>query len=161
MSAAVLSLEPVADGDFESLFALRIAAMRDSLERLGIFNLERARERFLGQFEPQHMQHICVDDGQSAQRAGLLTVAPQADGRLKLQHLYLLPAYQNRRIGDWAIRAVQAQAREAGQTLWLEVLNRSDAIRFYQRHGFVQVGGDPIDLIFEWAPAARAQAQLP
>lgn len=149
-----LSLATVSADDFEALFDLRIAAMRESLERLGIFNLDNARKRFFGQFDPQHMQHICADleDGQGPQRAGLLTVVPCGDGRLKLQHLYLLPAYQNRRIGDWAMQQVQSQARRDGRAVWLEVLNQSDAIRFYERHGFVQTGGDPIDLLYQWSP---------
>lgn len=150
-----LFLAPVGQDDFESLFDLRIAAMRESLERLGIFNLDNARKRFQGQFDPQYMQHICVDekDGQGPQRAGLLTVVPYHDGRTKLQHLYLLPAYQNRNVGDWAVQQVQSQARREGKTVWLEVLNKSDAIHFYERHGFVQTGGDAIDLIYEWVPA--------
>ena len=147
-----LSLAPVITADFESLFDLRIAAMRESLERLGIFNLDHARKRFQGQFDPQYMQHICVDEGQGPQRAGLLTVVPYHDGRTKLQHLYLLPAYQNRKIGDWAMQQVQSAARRDGKTVWLEVLNKSDAIRFYERHGFVQTGGDPIDLVYQWVP---------
>ena len=150
-----LFFAPVGQDDFEALLDLRIAAMRESLERLGIFNLDHARKRFQGQFDPQYMQHICVDagDGQGPQRAGLLTVVPYHDGRTKLQHLYLLPAYQNRKIGDWAMQQLQKQARREGKTVWLEVLNKSDAIRFYERHGFVQTGGDAIDLIYEWAPA--------
>lgn len=149
-----LSLAPVSADAFEALFDLRIAAMRESLERLGIFNLDNARKRFFGQFDPQYMQHICADleDGQGPQRAGLLTVIPYHDGRLKLQHLYLLPAYQNRRIGDWAMQQVQSQARRDGRAVWLEVLNQSDVIRFYERHGFVQTGGDPIDLLYQWSP---------
>ena len=149
-----LSLAPVSADDFEALFDLRIAAMRESLERLGIFNLDNARKRFASQFDPHYMRHICADleDGQGPQRAGLLTVVPYHDGRLKLQHLYLLPGYQNRKIGDWAMQQVQSQARSAGKTVWLEVLNQSDAIRFYERHGFVQTGGDPIDLLYQWSP---------
>ena len=154
MQNAQLSLQPVSADDFESLFDLRIAAMRESLERLGIFNLDNARKRYQGQFDPQYMRHICVDDGegQGPQRVGLLTVVPYHDGRTKLQHLYLLPAYQNRKIGDWAMQQVQNQARQDGKTVWLEVLNQSDAIRFYERHGFVQTGGDPIDLVYQWSP---------
>lgn len=150
-----LSFAPVDSSDFESLFALRVAAMRPSLERLGIFNMDHARKRFQRQFEPQYMQHICVDDGagEGPQRAGLLTLVPYDDGRLKLQHLYLLPTWHNRRIGDWALQQVQTQARREGRAVWLEVLNQSDAIRFYERHGFVQTGGDPIDLLYQWTPA--------
>lgn len=150
-----LSFAPVSDADFEALFALRIAAMRPSLERLGIFNLDNARKRFQGQFDPQYMQHICVDEGagEGPQRVGLLTVIPEQDGRLKLQHLYLLPVWHNRRIGDWVMQQVQDRAQRDGRALWLEVLNQSDAIRFYERHGFVHMGGDPIDLLYQWRPA--------
>lgn len=150
-----LSFDPVSEGDFEMLLDLRIAAMRESLERLGIFNPDNARKRFQGQFDPQYMQHICVDEGagEGPQRAGLLTVIPEQDGRLKLQHLYLLPVWHNRRIGDWAMQQVQDQAQRDGRTVWLEVLNQSDAIRFYERHGFVHMGGDPIDLLYQWSPA--------
>lgn len=150
-----LSFAPVAQSDFEALFALRIAAMRPSLERLGIFNMDHARTRFQGQFDPQYMQHICVDAGAGAglERAGLLTVVPYHDGRLKLQHLYLLPGWHNRRIGDWALQQVQDRGQREGRAVWLEVLNHSDAIRFYERHGFVPIGGDPIDLLYQWSPA--------
>jgi hypothetical protein len=37
---------PVLAADFDSLVALRIAAMRESLERVGRFDPERARERW-------------------------------------------------------------------------------------------------------------------
>ena len=150
-----LSFAPVSEGDFEMLLDLRIAAMRESLERLGIFNLDNARKRFQGQFDPQYMQHICVDEGagEGPQRAGLLTVIPEQGGRLKLQHLYLLPVWHNRRIGDWVMQQVQDRARRDGRAVWLEVLNYSDAIRFYERYGFVHIGGDPIDLLYQWSPA--------
>ena len=46
-------LEPVAESDFESLAALRIEAMRESLEQLGRFDPERARERLRAGFEPR------------------------------------------------------------------------------------------------------------
>ena len=40
-----LSLQPVDSGDFEAMLALRIDAMRPSLERVGRFDLARSRER--------------------------------------------------------------------------------------------------------------------
>jgi len=36
----------------EALVAIRIAAMRESLERIGRFDRQRARERFLAGFDP-------------------------------------------------------------------------------------------------------------
>jgi hypothetical protein len=40
-----LSLAPAGEGDFEALLALRMAAMRESLEKVGRFDPQRARER--------------------------------------------------------------------------------------------------------------------
>ena len=54
------TFEPVADGDFEALLALRITTMRESLERLGRFDAVRARERFRSTFRPQYTRRIGV-----------------------------------------------------------------------------------------------------
>ena len=69
--------------DAEALVALRILAMRDSLERIGRFDPVRSRERFLSAFSPQHTRHILVD----GERAGFVVVKPDGDGLL-LDHLY-------------------------------------------------------------------------
>ncbi len=46
-------LEPVA--------ALREAALRESLERLGLFSQEHSRERLRSNFRPEFMRHIVCD----------------------------------------------------------------------------------------------------
>ena len=63
-----LSFEPVVAEDFEALAALREAALRESLERLGLFSQERSRERLRSNFRPQFMRHIVC----GGQRVGLL-----------------------------------------------------------------------------------------
>jgi hypothetical protein len=45
--ALALSLTPAHAEDFEALLALRVTAMRESLERIGRFDPGRARARFL------------------------------------------------------------------------------------------------------------------
>jgi len=52
-----LCLTPAQPDDFEALVALRIEAMRESLERIGRFDRTRARERFLNGFSPTHTRH--------------------------------------------------------------------------------------------------------
>ena len=44
------------DTNAEALARLRIDAMRERLEKIGRFDLVRAREQFLSTFEPQHIQ---------------------------------------------------------------------------------------------------------
>ena len=76
------SFEPVADDDFEPMLALRIAALRESLERLGRFDPARARERLRAGFAPAFMRHIVAD----GERIGFLTLRP-ADGALRIEHI--------------------------------------------------------------------------
>lgn len=137
--------EPVVEADFEVLAALREAALRESLERLGLFSQERSRERLRSNFRPAFMRHIVWRD----KRVGLLTLWPEGDA-LKLQHLYLAPAAQCQGIGAWALEQVKAQARVLGRGVKLEALPNSDANRFYQRHGFVKVGEAQFDVYYVW-----------
>src|SRR5436190_23360186 len=91
--------------DAEALVALRILAMRESLERIGRFDPARARERFLSAFSPQHTRHILVD----GECAGFVVVKPDGDGLL-LDHLYVDPRVQNRGVGAAVLAMVFAEA---------------------------------------------------
>ncbi|ROZ78351.1 GNAT family N-acetyltransferase [Ramlibacter sp. WS9] len=117
--------------DAEALAALRVAAMRESLERIGRFDPVRARERFLGGFAPEHTRHIVV----AGERVGFVVVKPIEDGVL-LDHLYIAPAFQRRGIGAVVLAGVFAQADAQAKPLRVGALRGSDSNRFYQRHGF-------------------------
>ena len=144
----IVGFEPAQDDDADALVAIRIAAMRDSLQRLGRFDPDRARARFLDGFEPAHTRHVVVD----GERVGFVVVKPDGDDLL-LDHLYVLPAAQGRGIGAAVIADVLAgaDARRAG--VRLGALRGSDANRFYQRHGFVQVGESEWDIHYARPPA--------
>ncbi|WP_269632645.1 GNAT family N-acetyltransferase [Pelomonas sp. BJYL3] len=146
-----LRLVPVVAEDFEELLALRIAAMQDSLERAGIFDPERARQRFLGQFDPASTWHIERLTAAGPVRAGLLTLKVQ-DGFLRLEHLYIHPRHQNQGVGTWALAQAKSRAREEGLDLSLAALRISDANRFYQRHGLRAVSSTELDTEYRWSP---------
>ena len=147
-NTARVAFEPANADDAEALVAIRIAAMRDSLERLGRFDPARARARFLDGFDPEHTRHLVVD----GQRVGFVVVKPDGDGLL-LDHLYVLPAMQGHGIGPAVIADVlaHADARHAG--VRLGALRGSDANRFYVRHGFVQVDESEWDIHYARPPA--------
>jgi GNAT superfamily N-acetyltransferase len=126
-----IDLLPVEETDAEALVLLRIAAMRDSLERIGRFDARRARERFLSGFEPRHTRHI-VKDGA---RVGFVVVKPAGDGLL-LDHLYVHPAYQGMGIGSEVLRRILAEADRGHRCVRVGALKGSDSNRFYVRHGF-------------------------
>jgi GNAT superfamily N-acetyltransferase/ketosteroid isomerase-like protein len=142
-------LQPAAAADFEALLALRVRAMQPSLQALGRFDPERARGRFAATFLPEHMWHIVVQ----GQRAGCVSLRPKP-GALRMDHLYIEPAAQRRGIGSWAMDWACSTADLRQQALELAALQGSDANRFYQRRGLVEVSRSDYDIEYRRAPAA-------
>jgi hypothetical protein len=67
-----VSLAPAHEHDLEQLVQVRLEAMRESLERIGRFDPERARQRFVKGFVPEHTRHVLLE----GERAGFVVVAP-------------------------------------------------------------------------------------
>ena len=149
-SGAGLSLQPVAAADFEALLALRMRAMQPSLEALGRFDPQRARERFASIFAPEHMHHIV----QGSLRVGCVTLRPKP-GVLRMDHLYIEPTAQRQGLGAWVMDWACATADLRQQPLELAALQGSDANRFYLRHGLVELSRSDFDIEYRRAPAAN------
>lgn len=139
----------VTAGDFEELLALRLAAMRASLEHLGRFDPARARRRLWHSFLPEHTQFIVVE----GHRIGFHTFFPDKQG-FYLNHLYIHPAWQGTGIGSQVLRQLLAQADALRQAVSLCALRDSPANAFYQRHGFVQTRVDEPDIYYVRAAPA-------
>ncbi|WP_373558433.1 GNAT family N-acetyltransferase [Burkholderia sp. HI2500] len=135
--------------DAETLVAIRIAAMRDSLERIGRFDPQRARDRFLASFDPARCRLIEVD-GVSA---GFFVVRPQEDHWL-LDHLYIVPEHQGKGIGAAVLRKIFADADSQRVPVRVGALRGSDSNRFYARHGFVQADEAEWDIYYVRAPGS-------
>ena len=142
-----LSLQPVDSSDFEAMLALRIDAMRPSLERVGRFDVARSRERLSAGFVVPYMHHIVLDGDQ---RIGFVTLKPEDSDALRLEHLYLRTGFQGLGIGEWVLEWAKSQAREQHLDIKLTALVQSDANRFYLRHGFVLEGEEGVDLHYRW-----------
>jgi ribosomal protein S18 acetylase RimI-like enzyme len=134
MNPIHIELAPVAEGDFEELAGLRIAAMRESLERVGRFDPERARERLRSSFVPECARFVVL----AGERIGFLATQDGPDG-VQLDHLYIHPGYQSRGIGSAVLKQVLAAADERRMAVLVGALKESASNRFYERHGFVLV----------------------
>ena len=145
--AVELSFAAVNDRDFDELVALRIAAMRESLERVGRFDPQRARERLRNSFYPEHTR-VIVQDGQ---RIGFYTFRPADDG-FHLDHLYIQPGSQSRGLGSQVISHLLAQSDVQQMPVHVGALRDSPSNRFYQRHGFVKTGEDEWDIYYVRMP---------
>ena len=137
------------DADFDELVDIRIASMRDSLERVGRFNPDRARERLRHSFYPEHTQFILADD----KRIGFYTFRSTPEG-FNLDHFYILPAFQSQGIGSFVLRGLLSLADAHKVPVHLGALRESASNQFYQRHGFVQTNQDEWDIYYCRAPKA-------
>lgn len=145
-----ITFSSVTDADFDELVALRIAAMRDSLERVGRFDPERARERLRQSFHPGDTEFILCD----GQRVGFYTFRPAGDG-FHLDHLYVHPAHQSVGIGTHVMRILLCRSDALQVPIHLGALRDSPSNRFYQRNGFVQTAEDEWDIYYVRLPSTQ------
>ncbi len=138
---------PACGEDFENLLALRIAAMRPSLERIGRFDPQRARERLHASYDAAATR-VIVMEGRDIGFVAVKLLPPESSAGLLLDHLYLHPDWQGRGLGAWALRQVIIDADAAGLPLHVGALRGSDANRFYRKHGFVHSAESEWDIYY-------------
>lgn len=143
-------------GDAETLVRIRIEAMRESLERIGRFDPQRARDRFLSSFDPVFCRFVVVD-GVSVG----FVVAKPADNQLALEHLYILPAHQGKGIGSAVLDSIFANADSRSIPVKVGALRNSDSNRFYQRHGFLKIEETEWDIYYLRTPERARAVTLP
>lgn len=135
LASPPLALAPANEDDFDALLSLRMAAMRESVQRLGRFDPQRARERLGRAFEPAHTRHIL----RGGERVGFVVLLPLLDARpphLVLDHLYIAPQAQRHGVGSWVMAQVLDEVDRRNLPVRVMALRLSDANRFYRRHGF-------------------------
>jgi ribosomal protein S18 acetylase RimI-like enzyme len=129
--------------DFDELVAIRIEAMRESLERVGRFDPERARERLRKSFFPEDTQFILY----GGHKIGFFTFR-RSDTHYQLDHLYVHPRLQSQRIGSHVMSNLLSISDSRGLPVELGALKESASNRFYQRHGFVKKTEDEWDIYY-------------
>lgn len=139
---------PSTEADAAWMAELRALVLRPDLERLGRFDEERVRARFLEAFVPAHTRVIVVESAD----AGLVAVRPAA-GELWIEHFYLSPHHQGQGIGGEVLARILEERRSRASAFRLNVLQGSAARRLYERHGFVLDHEDPIDVFMTLRPS--------
>ncbi|MCI8210041.1 GNAT family acetyltransferase [Pseudomonas sp. S25] len=126
-----VTLAPTRQTDLDDLVAIRIEAMRESLERVGRFDPVCARERFVSGFDARNTRYIEV----SGARVGFVVVK-RHEHELLLDHLYLRLSAQGSGIGSAVLSMIFKEADAAGLPIKVGALKESASNRFYLRHGF-------------------------
>jgi len=148
--------EAPTEADFEPLLELRVAVMREHLERVGRFKPSRSRGIFRGHFDEPGMRLIVVDDV----RRGCVGFRTFNDC-VKIDSFYLDGSLHNSGLGTAILKVLLAEADALRLPIRLEVLNGSKADRFYLRHGFVKLAADEIEGEYERpVPTSRRQEPI-
>ena len=129
------------------LAALRVDAMRPSLEAIGRFDPERARNRFLETYDADDTRIVRAGND----LIGVYVVRARPD-HLYLDHIYIHPTHQGGGLGRGIVRSVQGRARYAGLPVRLAALRDSPANDFYLSCGFVLERVDEFDNYYAWSP---------
>lgn len=140
----ILEFSATSESDADALVSIRVAAMQESLERIGRFDLKRARDRFVESFDPSLCRFIKLDGIQ----VGFILIRTRRDHWL-LDHLYILPAYQGQGIGAAVLHDVIEAADSQRMPIRVGALRGSDSNRFYERHGFGRTEEAEWDIYYE------------
>ena len=133
------ALRPALSSDAPWMAELRAVVMRPDLERLGRYDDERVRRRFLDAYRPEHTTVIeCAGAA-----VGLFAVRPEPDARW-FEHLYVGRDHQGQGLGAGVLEHVLRA--DDPRPLRLNVLQGSAARRLYERHGFVVEREDDVDV---------------
>ncbi len=118
--------------DTEWLVALKEAAMRPDLERLGVWDPGRSRRRLLEELAPASTWLVLAAE----QRVGSVALRPGKDEEW-LQHFYVLPEHQGRGLGSAVLRDL-LDRRDDSRPVRLLAVRGSAALGLYARHGFIR-----------------------
>jgi len=116
----------------------------------------RARQLSYGHNYPNALDTIlCLEDGTPV---GRHLVDRQADCYRTID-IAVLPQFQNRGIGAWALRQFQQLSEIESIPFRLSVLQTNPALRLYERLGFRKVSNDDVSFEMEWQPSRTRKAE--
>ena len=143
-----ITLRQATPDDSQFAYQTKKAAFRTYVEM--VWGWDEAEQRGLHErrFAVQDVQVIRAFDAD----VGILSVVREPDC-LKVNQLYILPAWQSRGIGESCMMRVIRDAARDGLPVRLEVLKvNARAAAFYSRLGFKKTGESDTHVLMERAP---------
>lgn len=131
--------------DGAELAEIRAIAMKPSLLKIGRYDPDGVRNRFLERFEPSNTYKITS----SETLVGFFAVSEKQDHHY-LDHLYIKPEYQNSGVGKSVLNHVIGMALAKELPLRLGALRESRSNDFYSKNGFVKTHEDEFDIYYEY-----------
>ena len=122
-------LRPVVEGDFDFLWALKVATLRPYIQKLYGWDEAQAQTILRRVMDQAHLVLV------AGEPAGLLKVEING-GFVYLAEIGLVPPLQNQGLGTQIIQDVLAAADREGLAVELQVFSDNPAVRLYERLGF-------------------------
>ena len=130
--------------DADCLAEIRTVAMKPSLEKLGRYDPQRIRKRFLDTFVASDTWKIEMD----GKVAGFFVLRDKND-HFYLDHFYIHPIFQNKKLGSVVIEYIVKITETRQLSIKLGALKGSSSNRFYLNHGFKKISEDEFDIYYE------------
>lgn len=130
--------------DGEILASLRDRAMRASLEAAGRYDSTRVRQRLLANFEPENTKMVFIEEV----LVGFYVILDKGD-HLYLDHFYIDPDHQSRKIGSAILLIIIKFAKIQCKPIRLGALKQSRSNNFYLAHGFEKTHEGEHDIYYE------------
>jgi ribosomal protein S18 acetylase RimI-like enzyme len=125
------SLRPAVEEDFDFLYNLKVACLKDYVTETFGWDEEYQQRRFKDYFVPTSTEIIVVND----QDVGQISLV-DLDDELFISGIYILPPWQNQGLGAMVLGDVISDAGQKGISVSLQVLKVNPARRLYERLGF-------------------------
>lgn len=133
------------EADIEYFWELNCSCYREVVYRqFGVWDLGFQRTYFEAKWQEHDFNVVEVDDIP----VGGYWVDEHEDFNL-LREIQIHPDHQGKGLGTRIIEQVFEQARAAGKPLRLRVLFQNDAVRLYERLGFICIGTNETQYIME------------
>jgi ribosomal protein S18 acetylase RimI-like enzyme len=130
-----VELRPATRADYDFLYDLLKATMREYVAQIWGWNEQWQQEYFRQNFDPDK-DHVIVLDGRDV---GVISTG-RKDDEIFLSKIYIAPEYQGRGIGTQLITSILDEALDRRLPVTLQLLKINPAKRLYERLGFVEVG---------------------
>ena len=131
----VFSLRAAASNDYDFLYDLKVATMKEYVAATWGWDDADQEESFRQRFKPDGWNIIVVDN----QDVGALRVR-RKEMEIHLVNIAILPQYQGHGLGSRIINSVLEEARDTDLPVTLQVLKVNPARGLYERLGFTVIG---------------------
>ena len=142
-----ISLRPATENDYDFLWWLHGATMRDYVDAIWGWDEAVQRQFFQVRFNPARMEIVeCAGEA-----VGYIAVERREES-IFLGAIEIAPKYQGQGIGTGLIRDLKSEAERRSVPLKLQVLQGNPARRLYERLGFAPTGETETHIMMSWLP---------